>query len=140
MAKRWGWGDIEPSVMQGLVLDRIDGMQEGGEEIIFRSRCGREFRMWHSQDCCESVYIEDVCGDPDDLLGEPLLVSDERSNATEDQREDVAKRERDCCESFSWTFYEFRTVKGSVTLRWLGESNGYYSESVYFAEAESDDE
>jgi len=78
----------------------------------------------HTQDCCESVDINDIVGDLEDLVGEPLLLAEQVQGETP-----VDFNEEDH-ESVTWTFYKFATRKGYVDVRWLGESNGYYSEGV----------
>ena len=84
-------------------------------------------KFYHQQDCCESVYIDDICGDLQDLVGEPLLLAEEVSN---EEFEAEFENKQEYSESYTWTFYKFATRKGYVDVRWYGTSNGYYSESV----------
>lgn len=125
------------SELQGETLVKIL-VDEDDEEIRFFTKSRREFRMLHHDDCCEFVYIEDICGDLDDLIGSPITnaeeVSDEEIQATRLIDPKIAKQEQSADESFTWTFYKLDTAKGGVTLRWFGSSNGYYSESVSFEE------
>lgn len=136
-----------------------------GEDImVFRSDDGWQFSFYHNQDCSESVSIEDVCGDLEDLVGAPILIAEEVSSQEREERltrmsdlatfnvEDLEHEQKACergepmigrelpvvnAESYTWTFYRFATVKGYVTVRWLGVSNGYYSESVSYREGPS---
>lgn len=96
------------------------------DELIFTTTEGGVYKLYHEQDCCESVNIESVVGKLDDLVGEPLLLVEEISGETS------ADFDVEQYESYTWTFYKFATRKGYVDVRWLGESNGYYSESVDF--------
>lgn len=112
------------SVLLGQTLTSVE--QNGIVEIRFTLVDGRVFKMYHSQDCCEGVTIEDVCGDLNDLVGSPLTLAEESTN-----RDNCKSVWGDTC---TWTFYKFATVKGYVTIRWYGQSNGHYSESVDFEE------
>ena len=72
------------------------------------------FMFYHESDCCEDVQVEDVVGDLNDLVGKPLDIVEVVHHDSEFNPPDV------------------EPVKGWVDVRWLGESNGYYSESVHF--------
>lgn len=121
------------NALVGETLTAVHGMESGSEQITFETASGRIFRMYHSQDCCESVALVDVTGNPTDLIGAPVLKAEESSNSDAD--EEYNKRvEYPPTDSWTWTFYHLAMIKGYVTLRWLGESNGYYSESVDFVE------
>jgi hypothetical protein len=87
------------------------------------------FTFYHEEDCCECVQVEDVVGDLNDLVGKPLdIVEVVRYDDTMPQGVELETPS----DSYVWTFYKFATIKGWVDVRWLGESNGYYSEDVDF--------
>ena len=122
-----GWNDrCEISELIGKTLVSVNNTHD---EIFFKCEDGTEYKMFHDQDCCESVEIEDICGDLTDLVGSPITQAEESTNDTS------PKGEYD--ESFTWTFYRLATAKGFVTIRWYGCSNGYYSEAVDFEKVDS---
>ena len=116
----------------GKVLVDITG-GVGDNEMVFTTEFGEKYMMWHDQNCCEDVRIEDIIGDIGCLLNTPILLVEEVSNKDENPEGVAAPDNQD---SFTWTFYKLATVKGSVTIRWYGESNGYYSERVDFQRIE----
>ena len=123
----------------GKTLTSVVIKNADNDEIIFTVDDGTEYKMYHRQDCCESVSIDDINGDLNDLVGSPILVAEENSSS-EHTPEQLAEKEKkkleegdnyyDYEDSFTWTFYKLATIKGYVDIRWYGSSNGYYSESV----------
>jgi hypothetical protein len=113
--------------MIGKTMSSVTG-ETGDSEMIFVSNDNKIFKFLHYQNCCESVSIEDVAGDISDLVGSPIVMAEEVSS------ENIPDHSDTYYDSSTWTFYKFATMKGSVTVRWLGTSNGYYSESVSYEE------
>lgn len=112
---------VDFSILKGKTILSINN--DSSEEIFFECENGETFILMHEQDCCESVYVESIVGDLNDLIGSEILLAEESSNI-----DLPPKREQD--DSYTWTFYKLATIKGYVDIRWYGESNGYYSESV----------
>ena len=113
--------------LHGKTLTDISVAEEDNV-IIFVCSDGSRYELYHDQDCCESVTIDDICGELSDLLNSPILLAEEVS-CSDINPDGLSKEYQD---SFTWTFYKLATIKGYVTIRWYGESNGYYSESVDF--------
>lgn len=98
------------------------------DEIIFTREDGKRFRMFHEEGGGELVTIEDINGELSDLVGATIL----QAECVQNKQETID----DIDATYTWTFYKFATIKGYVTIRWYGESNGYYSETVDFEEIE----
>jgi len=120
--------EIDISELLGKTFSDIQ-VSSNLETINFVCATGETYQMYHDQGCCESVTVDDIIGVLDDLIGAPLLMAEKVTNENENP-EGFTKEYQD---SFTWTFYKFATIKGYVTIRWYGESNGYYSEEVTFA-------
>lgn len=128
-------GDMELNekilkLMEGELLTYIQGMKKGSEKVIIETS-HFVFTFHHEQDCCESVALEDF--DCDFETNKSLLMVTDRPEVITAYEESSNKRSDDpddWDESKTWTFYRINTTKGSIVMRWLGKSNGYYSEQV----------
>ena len=112
--------DVPPVNLKELEGKTITAViyKESNESLLIHLNT-HVLEMIHQQDCCETVYLADVVGSFEDLIGYPLLeVSESTVNTATEEVSSTA------------SYYNFRTVKASVQLRWLGESNGYYSETI----------
>lgn len=121
----------------GKTLTKVEKINN--DEIIFHCETGEKYKMYHESDCCESVTIEDINGDLEDLVGTPITLAEEISNYKPTSEADIIKTEKTQeYGSCTWTFYKLATIKGYVDIRWFGESNGYYSERVDFRKADEE--
>lgn len=107
----------------GAKILAVEGASVGSYSVTFRTDKG-DLRLYFDNDywgpCHVDVCVEDITGDPADMIDGTVYVAEERSNNRDDGG---GRRTR-------WTFYTIRTSKGDLDLRWLGKDNGHYSIAV----------
>ena len=108
---------IDIAQLKGMTITAVI-YKEDTESLLIHLN-SHVLKMIHHQECCETVYLADVVGSFEDLIGYPLLEVSE--TIVDIGNENIAG---------TASYYNFKTLKSSVQLRWVGESNGYYSETV----------
>lgn len=116
-----------------LINKEIIEINKNKESVFFKTSDNKYYIIEHWQDCCEDVYLEDITGNIEDLIGK-LIMSEKVSNNENPKNEDDERYG-----TFTWTFIKFATIKGYVTLRFYGTSNGYYGEDVDLFEMNEDE-
>lgn len=123
---------VDPlSHLIGLTLKEVT-VNKQDDVITYTSECGQQFRMLHHNGCCETVYIEDIEGDINDLIGSPILVAETVQDEMQQAMNLIIPLPEKNGQCEQWTFYRLATAKGWVVIRWYGDSNGYYSTDVSF--------
>lgn len=118
------------NIINELIGKIIIKVEKFDNEILFHLSNGAIYKQHHEQDCCEYVHIEDINGDLNDLVGNRLIQAEESYQKAKNNDE---------YDSATWSFYKFATIKGYVTIRWFGSSNGYYSESANMVKIKEED-
>jgi hypothetical protein len=120
----------------GKTITDIQGLKKDSDCVQIHFADGSYLSMYHDQECCESVTLEDFDNDAQSLIGGDIIRIEECiSNANDEEFNSL----NDYDDSYTWTFYTIFTSKGIMKLRWYGTSNGYYSEDVTLSVTYPDD-
>ena len=119
-------------VFSGRTITKVEGLELGETKIYIYFSEDEYIKMYHQQDCCENVDLDDICGNTE-LEGAIFYELVEKKSDVELKAKDEYE------ESWTWTFYTIKTSKGYLDLRWYGSSNGYYGEDVDLAICYEDD-
>jgi hypothetical protein len=124
---------LDAAAMKGLTVLSVKRTKEKYDDsITFSMSNGKSYKMFHKQDCCEGVNITSIVGDLESLIGSPIIVAREETDSEGSPADEQGPEYMD--DSHTWTTYWFETETAKVRIRWLGTSNGYYSESVEIEE------
>ncbi len=109
--------------LKGQIVKEITGLEKDNDEVFIRTNNGT-YKLYHEQDCCEYVRIVKVISNVNELIGK-VIFAEEDAGANDPDWYDEHYND-----SHTWTKYVLKTESAILEFWFLGESNGYYNESV----------
>ena len=110
----------------GKTIVATSGIKAGDSAYTFHLSDGSVVSFYHEQDCCESVSVCAVNGDPKQLLYKKIIFAEEDNPLEHPLVGDMSN-----AYSHTITTFTIKTEGGwQMEVVWVGESNGYYNESV----------
>lgn len=114
------------SEFSGKTIQEIRGCKKHSDEVTIIFTDGSCLKFYHQQDCCETVLLEDFDITPEWLVNSNIISVEERISRSGEG----IKPLNNWAYSYTWSFYVIKTSSSTMVLRWYGESNGWYSETV----------
>jgi hypothetical protein len=111
--------------LKGKTITSIDGINSDDSDTIITTSDGTIYTLTHIQDCCENVRVYGTVGNIDDVLNVEVIAAEDTNPMDNPNAPDYK-----AYDSATWTQFRIVTNKGTFEIWWLGESNGYYSETV----------
>ena len=100
-----------------LIGSVVDDIQQNTETLTIKLQDGRTYLFGHEQECCEKVYLADMNGDINDLIGQTITIA--HFSESPDKKSTTA-----------WTFVHLSSPKGSLVIRWNADTDTQYSTDV----------
>lgn len=125
---------LEGKVVKSARLLDDNNPHTFNEGIYFEIANGPDIAISHEQNCCEGFTVVDDGGDLKEQLAsleDQIVVEAELAT-----NEEIDKG---CDDVEQWSFYKIRTMTTSITFRFMGTSNGYYSMTPDIFVAEEND-
>lgn len=111
--------------LKGKTITSIQGSKSDDSDTIITTSDGSIYTLTHIQDCCEHVRVYGTVGNIDDVLNEEVIAAEDTNPMDNPNAPDYK-----IYDSATWSQFRIVTNKGTFEIWWLGESNGYYSETV----------
>lgn len=122
--KSANWFELKGQVIKAITFehDRHD------TSLVITTATGM-YKLKHIQDCCESVTIVAQLGNIFDVLEVPITLAEEDCTDTMPPAFGVDKESH---ESVTYSTYTLTASSGTWKFLVIGESNGYYGETMSF--------
>jgi hypothetical protein len=111
--------------LKGKTITSIQGINSDDSDTIITTSDGTIFTLLHQQDCCEHVRVYGSVGNIDDVINVEVIDAEDTNPMDNPNAPDYK-----CYDSATWSQFRIVTNKGTFEIWWLGESNGYYGETV----------